>query len=66
LYVPPLRPPRGVRLQAGTDNERVLALASGALTLLSTAFAAQAMAAAVPVSMTFTEPFIPGIHSAAQ
>jgi hypothetical protein len=41
-----------------------LALASGALTLLSTAFATQAMAAtAVPVSMTFTEPVVPDIHS---
>jgi len=34
-----------------------LALASGALMLLSTAFTTQAMAqTAVPVSMTFTEP----------
>jgi hypothetical protein len=42
-----------------------LALASGALMLLSTAFtAAQAMAATtVPVSMTFTEPLVPGASS---
>jgi hypothetical protein len=42
-----------------------LALASGALMLLSTAFTtAQAMAAtAVPVSMTFTEPLVPGASS---
>ena len=42
-----------------------LALASGALTLLSTAFTAtQAMAATtVPVSMTFTEPLVPSVSS---
>jgi hypothetical protein len=46
--------------------KRVLALAlvSAALTLLSTAFAAQAMAAtAVPVSMTFAESQIHDFHS---
>jgi len=42
----------------------VLALASGALMLLSTAFATQAMAATtVPVKMTFTEPVVHNIHS---
>ena len=42
----------------------VLVLASGALALLSPAFATQAMAATtVPVSMTFTEPVIHDIHS---
>ena len=42
-----------------------LALASGALMLLSTAFTtAQAMAATtVPVSMTFTEPLVPAVSS---
>lgn len=41
-----------------------LALASGALTLLSAGFTTQAMAATtVPVSMTFTEPIIHDIHS---
>ena len=41
-----------------------LALASGALMLLSTAFTTQAMAqTAVPVSMTFTEPQVPSVAS---
>ena len=41
-----------------------LALASGALMLLSTAFTTQAMAqTAVPVSMTFTEPQVPSVNS---
>lgn len=39
-------------------------LASGALLLLSPAFASQAMAATTtPVSMTFTEPLLPDVHS---
>jgi hypothetical protein len=39
-------------------------LASGALLLLSSAFASQAMAATtVPVSMTFTEPIVPAGNS---
>ena len=41
-----------------------LALASGALMLLPTALASPAMAATtVPVSMTFTEPLVPGASS---
>ena len=45
-----------------------LALASGALMLLSTAFTtAQAVAATtVPVSMTFTEPGVPSVNSGCQ
>jgi hypothetical protein len=46
--------------------KRVLALVlvSGALMALSTGLASPAMAATtVPVSMTFTEPFVPAVHS---
>ena len=52
--------------QRGRTMKRVLALmlASGALMLLSPAFASQAMAATtVSVSMTFNEPVLPDINS---